>query len=248
VPPDSMFGNPITDYLNWADHDPATLAGNLRHTKLYMYFGNGQLGPYDGLVPNPGAQSIEAAIYADNIYFHRRLTALGIKPAVYDYYGNGTHSWPYWTRDLRWSLPDIMADFAHPAAQPRQFSFQTAAADYALYGWSVTVRRQALEFSTLNVTGSRSFTLSGSGRASVTTPRGFRRGSRYRIVLRSSSGRRTLTRRPNRAGRLVIKVPLGPSDLVQEYSAGGPPTPSPGTHVYSTRVTIRKMSKRKVSR
>jgi S-formylglutathione hydrolase FrmB len=243
VAPDSMFGNPITDYLNWADHDPATLAGNLRHTKLYMYFGNGALGPYDGVVPNPGAQGIEAAVYEDNIYFHQRLEQLHITPAVYDYYGNGTHSWPYWTRDLSWSLPDIMADFAHPSAAPRTFSYQAAAPDYSLYGWSVALHRQALEFSTLNVTGPKTFAVSGSGWASVTTPRGLERKSRYRVVLRTASGRRTLIRRPNRAGRLVIGVPLGPSDLVQEYSAGGPPTPSPGTHVYTTRVTIRRVGR-----
>jgi S-formylglutathione hydrolase FrmB len=244
VAPDSMFGNPITDYLNWADHDPSTLAGNLRHTKLYMYFGNGQLGPYDGVVPNPGAQGIEAAVYEDNIYFHQHLEQLHIAPAVYDYYGNGTHSWPYWTRDLKWSLPDVMTDFAHPSRAPRTFSYQAAAPGYSLYGWSVTLHRRALEFSTLNVTATTAFTLSGSGGARVITPRRFKRRSSYRIMLWSASGRRTLIRRPNHAGQLVISVPLGPSDVVQEYSDGGPPATSPGTHVYTTRVTIRRVRRR----
>ena len=37
-----------------------------------------------------------------------RLTALGI-PHAWNAYGGGTHSWPYWQRDLRTWLPDFLA-------------------------------------------------------------------------------------------------------------------------------------------
>ncbi len=47
VPPNTFFGNPVTDGINWAAHDPATLAENLRWTRMYMYWGNGLPGPYD---------------------------------------------------------------------------------------------------------------------------------------------------------------------------------------------------------
>ena len=47
VPANSILGRRSTDEINWAAHDPTTLAGNLRWTKLFMFTGNGQPGPLD---------------------------------------------------------------------------------------------------------------------------------------------------------------------------------------------------------
>ncbi len=241
VNPDTFFGDPVSDYLNWAAHDPATLADNLRDTKMYLYFGNGLNGPYDTTL-NAGANAIEGAIYQDNIDFHDRLDSLGITPTVYDYYGNGTHSWPYWSRDLRWSIGPLMADFAHPAPAPASFSYQSGAAGYSVYGWSVAMHRLTAEFSTLTVTGKRAFTLAGSGSATITTPAFYARRSRYRVTIQTqAAAARTTTVRSSRHGALTLSVPLGPSDTTQEYSLGGPPAPSPGTTVYTTRVSIARV-------
>ena len=229
VPPNSMFGNPATDFLNWAAHDPTTLAPNLRWTKLYMYFGNGQQGPLDS-GPNPGAAAIEAGVHQLNIDFHNRLVSLGI-PSVYDPYGNGTHSWPYWARDLRWSIGPIMHDLTRAARPPADFSYMSAAATYRVYGWRVSMHRRVHEFSTLADAGSGGFVLRGSGSATVTTAAAFRAGDRYRVVV----GGTLHLLRANRFGRLTIKLPLGPSNTVQEYPAPGAPV---GTKVYSTRVEI----------
>src|SRR3954452_18132088 len=46
-PPNSMFGDRVTNEINWAAHDPATLAGNLRGTRLFLWTGDGSPGPYD---------------------------------------------------------------------------------------------------------------------------------------------------------------------------------------------------------
>jgi hypothetical protein len=235
-----MFGNPVTNYLNYADHDPATLATNLRWTKMYIYFGNGKAGPYDTNPPNPAAAAIESLIYADNVDFHSRLVALGIKPAVYDYYGNGTHSWPYWDRDLTWSIGSIIADFAHPAPAPSSFNYTTGSSDYSVYGWHVRMHRLVAEFSTLATRGTRGFKLSGSGSATVLTPRVYRPGAAYLAKIQSESGVRTETLRASRVGNLSMTVAVGPSDTVQEYWNGGPPASSPGTTVYTTDVTIAR--------
>jgi len=90
-PPNSMFGSRAGEEINWADHDPTTLAENLRGMNLFEYFGNGV--PESGETPEPGAMSIEALVHEDNIHFHERLTELGI-PSVYDPYGNGTTRGP----------------------------------------------------------------------------------------------------------------------------------------------------------
>jgi S-formylglutathione hydrolase FrmB len=241
VPANSMFGDPMTDFFNWADHDPATLAPNLRWTKLYMYFGNGLPGPYDSNPVNPGASSIEGAVYQDNIYFHNRLDALGIKPAVYDYYGNGTHSWPYWARDLRWSIGDIMTDFKHPAPNPASFTYESGMSSYSIYGWKVAMDRKVAEFSTLAPTSKKAFALQGSGSATVTTPPSLSRNASFRVTIKASSGTTTRTLSSGKKRSLTLTVPLGPSDTVQEYSVVHPPLSSPGTTVYTTHVTITKI-------
>jgi S-formylglutathione hydrolase FrmB len=239
VPPDSMFGNPVTNYLNYADHDPATLVQNLRYTKMYFYFGNGLPGPYD-TTPDPAGEAIEAAVYQDNIDFHELLQQVGIAPAVYDPYGNGTHSWPYWDRDLTWSIGDVMNDFAHPVTVPKSFSYMSASPEYSMFGWIVSVHRLAAEFSTLQTTGVKGFTLQGSGSATVLTPASFDRAATYLVTIQAQNGTTIERLHPTASHRLQIAVPLGPSDTTQEYSQGGPPAPSPGTTVYTTHVTIQR--------
>ncbi|TMC47929.1 MAG: esterase family protein [Chloroflexi bacterium] len=162
APPNSMFGDRATEQINWEDHDPDTLAPNLRNTDLFMYFGNGAPGPLDPSPVNPGATPIEALVARDNVEFHDRLISLGI-PSHYDAYGPGTHSWPYWDRDLMWSLGPIMDDFAHPPARPRRVNYTVADPEYSVYGWQVVMYRPAMEFSTLANADGKGFSLAGSG-------------------------------------------------------------------------------------
>jgi hypothetical protein len=58
------------------------------------------------------------------------------------------------------------------------------------------------------------------------------------VLRRQGSSVQTLHLRSDAAGRLHVPVGLGPSDTQQEYSLGGPPAVSPGTHVYRTTVSI----------
>ena len=173
VPPNTFFGNPATDGINWAAHDPATLAENLRWTRIYMYWGNGQPGPYDSAPVERRRRVIEALIWHDNNDFEARLEALGI-PAYFDDYGPGTHSWPYWTRDLRWSIDPIMRDFAHPAPRARPRS-PTPAPTNELLGRTAgrsrcTARRASSRRS--STPPPSGFALAGSGSATVLTPAG----------------------------------------------------------------------------
>ena len=211
VAPNSIFGSPVTDAINWAAHDPTTLAGNLRWTKLFLFTGNGQPGPLDPTLGlgTVGASSIEAGVHLMTTLFHQRLERLGI-PSVFDDYGPGTHSWPYWTRDLRQSIGPVTAMLTHPAAPPRTFEYTSADASYSQYGWRVTLRRAGRQFSTLAGAGPGGFTLSGSGTASVTTAPLFRRGTRYAVMVTNVGGRtERLTRTPGPDRRLRIGISLG---------------------------------------
>ena len=103
-----------------------------------------------------------------SVALHDRLGALGI-PHVWDDYGPGGHLWPYWRRDLRQTLPWLMNGFAHPRRPPSPFTYRTIEPRYEVYGWRVRIKRPALEWSELSGAGRRGFSLTGSGRARVTS-------------------------------------------------------------------------------
>jgi S-formylglutathione hydrolase FrmB len=76
VPANSMFGPRATEELNWAAHDPTTLAMNLRGMKLLLFTGNGRSGPLDPAA-NPDTDVIEAGVEQLTKMFHARLHAPG---------------------------------------------------------------------------------------------------------------------------------------------------------------------------
>ncbi len=104
--PGDIFGLPVVDDANWRAHNPVDLAANLRNTELQLRTGNGQPGgPHGGnLDPQEGAVSQATAT------LHGRLQALGI-PHLYDDYGPGAHTWPYWRDALEATLPGLTAFF-----------------------------------------------------------------------------------------------------------------------------------------
>jgi S-formylglutathione hydrolase FrmB len=240
VPPNSMFGDRATNEINWAAHDPATLAENLRGMNILMYWGTGEPGPLDPTPPEAGAMSIESLVNRDNIDFRERLQSLSI-PAYYNAYGPGTHSWPYWARDLRESIGPIMQAFAHPPATPKTISYTSAEDEYSVYGWSVAMRRTAREFSTLERAGRSGFSLAGSGSGTVDTPAAYAPGSSYAVTLRGQGIMSTVTATADPEGHLRIEVPLGPPNPYQEDTAQAM---AAGTAVYTTAVSIGGRARR----
>jgi S-formylglutathione hydrolase FrmB len=110
--PGDQFGDRLLNDPNWRAHNPWNLAGNLRGITLQISTGNGQPGPLDA--NPPPFDPVEQQVREMSVSLHRRLLALGI-PHIWDDYGPGTHSWPYWQRDLRQALPSILATLAVPA-------------------------------------------------------------------------------------------------------------------------------------
>jgi diacylglycerol O-acyltransferase/trehalose O-mycolyltransferase len=108
---------PIEDHAaRWRAHLPIDLAPRLRSLGLIeLRTGDGAPGPLDkpGLSSDCAACRLESFVYSMNVRLHERLRRLGI-PHVWDDYGPGTHDWPYWRRDLRETLPDLMKALARP--------------------------------------------------------------------------------------------------------------------------------------
>jgi S-formylglutathione hydrolase FrmB len=103
-----QFGDRTLDETNWRAHNPWDLAANLRRMTLVIDTGNGQPGPLDP--PGRPFDPIENGVETMSVSFHQRLLSLGI-PHTWDDYGPGTHSWPYWQRDLIEALPSVMGTF-----------------------------------------------------------------------------------------------------------------------------------------
>ncbi|MEV0155149.1 alpha/beta hydrolase family protein [Micromonospora sp. NPDC050686] len=103
--PDDLWGDPVAQRDIWAAHDPVALAKRLRHTALFVATGDGTAGgPFDA--PDR-TDALEALIHAENVVFVDRLRELGIRVTT-DLYGPGTHSWPYWQRELHRALPMLL--------------------------------------------------------------------------------------------------------------------------------------------
>ncbi|WP_405394116.1 alpha/beta hydrolase [Microbispora hainanensis] len=101
VDTEDLWGDPS----EWPEHNPADLAGRLKGVRLYASSGDGEPGPLDhGDGPVDGT---EAAIMRQNRNFARAAEKAGVKVTT-DFYGNGTHTWPYWIRSFERALPLLL--------------------------------------------------------------------------------------------------------------------------------------------
>ena len=101
----AVWGDKTAQADIWRAHSPLQLADKLKGADLYISYGNGIPGPLDDAQAEH--DDFEALIAAKNERLVARLKELGI-PATVDAYGPGTHSWPYWDRELPKALPMLL--------------------------------------------------------------------------------------------------------------------------------------------
>ncbi len=214
---DRASGPYDTEQVRTRAVNPWDLAANLRGMRLALRTGNGR-DSNGNLV-----DIVESVVHAANVSLHDRLDDLGLAH-VWDDYGPGTHTGPYWTADLRRDLPGIMDAFRNPPRAPRRVTFKAAEPRYQAYGWRVRIKRRAMEFSRLVDAGRSGFTLVGSGSAVVRTPSLYRPGSRHVVAIRGGGTipRAKHPRREavsaSRRGSLHVRLRLGPANPFQEYT------------------------------
>jgi S-formylglutathione hydrolase FrmB len=102
--PLALWGDPVAQRKIWEAHDPYYLAECLRHTPLFVSVGNGTAGPFD---PPGTFDQLEAALGSQNQALAGQLERVRAEVHL-DFYGPGTHSWPYWERELHRSLPMLL--------------------------------------------------------------------------------------------------------------------------------------------
>ena len=105
--PAAIWGLPTLQSQNWHEHDPLSQAAKLRGTKVYLSSGTtglpGDLDPNHSWIP---MQVLESMVGVSTAALGAKLSSLGI-PATVHQYRRGTHSWPYWQRELYASWPQI---------------------------------------------------------------------------------------------------------------------------------------------
>ena len=237
------WGDPYTQRVFWENNNPTYLASNLRGTRLWLASGNGLPGPLDpSLTPDPSnpGQSVsnagsvaaagltEAEIWDMSKSFVKALDAAGIAHADY-FYGDGTHSWPYWQRDLTRFLGWLAPYIGRPLPAPRQFSLRTARTDFSGWGWTFHVtNRNVDEFVYLSDVGPDGLHAQGSGSLTITTAPLYSPEGTYLVNGQAL--------RADNTGRLHFTVALGPSHEVQQYRFG----PAATAGWQRSTVTIRR--------
>jgi diacylglycerol O-acyltransferase / trehalose O-mycolyltransferase len=103
--PYRLWGAPSVDAAIWAAHNPYDLAPRLTSLPLFIAVGDGRPGP---LNVDGEQDPIEPQLLEENQALRDRLTALGAK-ATFDFYGPGSHDWPYWERELHRAWPMLTA-------------------------------------------------------------------------------------------------------------------------------------------
>ncbi|WP_290061473.1 alpha/beta hydrolase [Amycolatopsis solani] len=101
--PTALWGDPNLNSDVWAAHNPYDLARNLGGIPLYLACGNGTPGVLDP-PGTPPDLFIEPLCAEMNTALARRLRDTGATVTT-DFYGPGTHNWPWWQRSLHQSLP-----------------------------------------------------------------------------------------------------------------------------------------------
>lgn len=101
----------IADANGWTDVNPIDLVPALFGATLYISYGNGDPGPLDPA--GSGPDDLEAWVGAGDDNFVAALRRANV-PATTDAYGAGTHSWGYWDRELKESLPLLLEKLGLP--------------------------------------------------------------------------------------------------------------------------------------
>ncbi|HSW14960.1 MAG TPA: alpha/beta hydrolase family protein [Solimonas sp.] len=111
TPNGPIWGDPVTNYAVWQDHDPGTHVDGLAGMTILLTSGNGLPGGPHEQLSSPQLYSIEPLILLMNTSFAQTLEGAGVEHQTL-FYGPGFHDWPYYRDGFAWALPQLMAAIA----------------------------------------------------------------------------------------------------------------------------------------
>ena len=196
------WGDFIAQQVIWRDNEATYKATNLRGTALWMAAGDGTQGPYD---PSPTFDPTEWTVNQMTQALMAQLDGAKI-PYTAELYGPGTHTWPYWKRDLAHFLGWLRPRIGHAPPVPARFDVRAARPHFTAWGWDFTAHRDVREFDYITSVSAAGLDAVGSGTLDVVTPPVYAPGRLY-TVGRAGADR-----------RLRFTIDLGPSHETQQTS------------------------------
>ena len=184
---------------NWQSHNPASLVTNLaRHADRAL---ERQRQPWPARPARHRRRRDRGDHLAATTLFDGYLDEVGIRHDLRDY-GPGTHTFPYWARDLREYLPRLQQVFDEHRLPPRRVDFRATEDTWSQWGWRVR-NTGGPGWTGLQDAGKRRFTFTGSS-AVVATPGRYAPRRAYAVTWLRGSGPTRV--RADREGRLVLTV------------------------------------------
>lgn len=167
------LGDPVTQEVRWRGHNPLDLVPNLAGVDVYVSGGNGNLGPLSMPTETPDFLTLESSTERRSRSFAARAEALAI-PVTTHFYGDGTHTFRYWNRELSAALPMLMTALERGRPSPEAFQHRSTDDRFSVWGWTFEVtNRNGPAFTDVAVDVDR-ISATGNGTLHVTSPGGDR--------------------------------------------------------------------------
>ncbi|MFF4586779.1 alpha/beta hydrolase [Streptomyces sp. NPDC001388] len=112
-----VWGDPVRNFRVWQAHNPAAMPRAFRGTHVHLSVGNSVPGPLDRGRPMDALLASvlgEAALPKQTVRFASSLRAAGVDVSTH-LYAPGTHSWPYWQKELHRIWPVVMTSLGQRA-------------------------------------------------------------------------------------------------------------------------------------
>ncbi|MFJ5999383.1 alpha/beta hydrolase [Streptomyces sp. NPDC092370] len=109
-----VWGDPRVNADIWRAHNPAAMPRAFRGTRVHLSSGDGDIGPLDANRSGPVlmfAAAGEAFLPRSIARFATSLRSAGVEVSTH-LYSPGTHSWPYWERELHAIWPTVTKELA----------------------------------------------------------------------------------------------------------------------------------------
>lgn len=107
TPNGPIWGDPLTNYAVWQDHDPGTHVDGLAGMTILLSSGNGLPGGPHEQLDSPQLYAIEPLLLMMNTSFAQTLADAGVEHRTW-FYGPGFHDWPYYRDAFAWALPQLI--------------------------------------------------------------------------------------------------------------------------------------------
>ena len=145
-------------------HNPVELAANLRHTRLYVFTGDGTQDPEKPPASNPGSLVLEGALRPQNDEFVTAAQKAGVT-VTYTVH-RGAHDWPYWREDLQTA---IQRGLFRPLVtrSPRAWRYRTVSQRGRMWRLRYRFAKPPTEVVDFTRRGRR-LSATGSGRVTIT--------------------------------------------------------------------------------